>query len=413
MKFYKLFFLLNLAAQISAIAADKKSEISALAPKIFLDCSYCDFDYIRSEINFLNYVIDRKEADIHIMVTHQNTASGGQETTLFFIGRARFVSMDDTLTYTTQHDATDDDVRKKLVKYLKLGLMQYIAKTPVADDLSVNISGSKDVAIKKDNWNNWVFRTRAGGFFREEESTRDISLDGGVSADRITADWKIRLDVDMDYDEESYKIDGKTVKGISREKEFDGMVVKSLSNHWSAGLIVEGESSSYSNLKISMAAYEGVEYNFFPYSESTRRIFRVYYGFGCKYNKYDQLTIYNKTEETLYTQILGSELEYKQPWGRIDISSEASHYFHDISKNNLRVNGDISLHLVKGLSLNLNGGVSMIHDQLALPKGEATDAEILLEVRELETQYSYWFSLGFEYTFGSVFNNIVNPRFGE
>ena len=30
---------------------------------------------------------------------------------------------------------------------------------------------------------------------------------------------------------------------------------------------------------------------------------------------------------------------------------------------------------------------------------------------EEETIFDYEFSLGFSYTFGSIFNNIVNPRF--
>jgi len=53
----------------------------------------------------------------------------------------------------------------------------------------------------------------------------------------------------------------------------------------------------------------------------------------------------------------------------------------------------------------------MIHDQLSLPAGGATQEEILLHRQELETAYSYWGSMGISYTFGSIYNNIVNPRF--
>ena len=55
------------------------------------------------------------------------------------------------------------------------------------------------------------------------------------------------MKIDVDYNEESFKIDGETVKGISRRTDFDGTLVKSLTNHWSAGLMTEIASSTYSN----------------------------------------------------------------------------------------------------------------------------------------------------------------------
>jgi hypothetical protein len=54
----------------------------------------------------------------------------------------------------------------------------------------------------------------------------------------------------------------------------------------------------------------------------------------------------------------------------------------------------------------------MIHDQLSLPKEDIATEEILLQRKQLATQYQYWASIGFSYTFGSIYNNIVNPRFG-
>lgn len=65
----------------------------------------------------------------------------------------------------------------------------------------------------------------------------------------------------------------------------------------------------------------------------------------------------------------------------------------------------------ENITFHIRGNYSLIHDQLALSKGEATQEEILLNQQELETQYSYRGSMGISYTFGSIFNNIVNPRF--
>jgi len=68
--------------------------------------------------------------------------------------------------------------------------------------------------------------------------------------------------------------------------------------------------------------------------------------------------------------------------------------------------------LFKGLSLNLNGGVEFIHNQLELVKGDVDLEELLLRLRAMETAYRYEGSVGLSYTFGSIYNNVVNPRFG-
>jgi hypothetical protein len=53
----------------------------------------------------------------------------------------------------------------------------------------------------------------------------------------------------------------------------------------------------------------------------------------------------------------------------------------------------------------------LIHDQLYLPLAGATADEVLLNLQQLATSYSYYTAVGFSYTFGSAYNNVVNPRF--
>jgi len=410
MNVLKLFLIFIVSTSFVA-ATEADTEIAPAAPKVFLECGRCDFDFIRTEIAFVNFVRNRQDACIHIMHTGQRLANGGRQITFTFIGQHHFLSKNDTISYTIQRDDTWDDERRKMVKYLKIGLVSYLARTPVAEDLSIQYTGSDTVIIKEDKWDNWVFRTQFGGLIRSEDSKRFVNLDGRIREDRITEDWKIRLSQYIDYHEELYKIDGETVRGISRRSDFDGMVVRSLTDHWSAGLMSEAASSSYSNTDFSFSLSAAVEYNIFPYSESTRREFRLFYTLGTEYIRYIEPTIYDKMEETLQTELLGVRMEIKQPWGRIDFSAEGSHYFHDLTKNRLRLVSSVNLNLIRGLSFGIRGEVSRIHDQLSLPKGDSTDEEILLEVKEMQTQYSSWLRLGIEYTFGSIYNNVVNPRF--
>ena len=157
----------------------------------------------------------------------------------------------------------------------------------------------------------------------------------------------------------------------------------------------------------------GIEYNIFPYSESTRRQFRFLYRAGMEYNNYIDTTIYNKASETLALNTLSAAYQVVQKWGSVNISCNWRNYLHDFSKRNLNVNGYINLRVFKGLSVNCGVGASLIHDQLSLVKGGATTEEILLRRKELETQYSFFTSFGISYTFGSIYNNVVNPRFGS
>ena len=66
---------------------------------------------------------------------------------------------------------------------------------------------------------------------------------------------------------------------------------------------------------------------------------------------------------------------------------------------------------IGGLEFNIFGRYSRVRDQLYLPAGDATTEEILLSLRQLQTGYEYSMSAGLSYTFGSIYNNVVNPRF--
>ena len=61
--------------------------------------------------------------------------------------------------------------------------------------------------------------------------------------------------------------------------------------------------------------------------------------------------------------------------------------------------------------MNLDASASRVRDQLSLPKRDASPEEVLLRLRELQSSYQVDFSVSLTYSFGSLFNNVVNPRF--
>jgi len=127
------------------------------APKVFFDCHQCDMDYIRTEITFVNFVRERKQADVFVMVTIQSTGSGGREYTLDFIGQNGYVDIRNTLKYITRRGDTDDEQRRGLVRVLKVGLVPYAAKTAVGDFINVNFERKVSPMAVVDRWNSWVF----------------------------------------------------------------------------------------------------------------------------------------------------------------------------------------------------------------------------------------------------------------
>ena len=80
--------------------------------------------------------------------------------------------------------------------------------------------------------------------------------------------------------------------------------------------------------------------------------------------------------------------------------------------NRLSLDGSLNIRLFKGFTVNANAGFSRIRDQFYLEKSDASEEEILLRLRQIATGHRYSFSTGFTYSFGSLSNATVNPRFG-
>ncbi len=404
------------AAGTAAAQTPGQTDIEALkktAPRVYLDCGSCDIEYIKTEVTFVNYVRDRKEAQVHILVTIQSTGSGGREYKLNFLGQNEFQGLDDSIQYFSNSTDTDDEVRKGLVKALKIGLAGYAARTPIASRLAVDFAAPKRLGPAADRWNSWVFSLSAEGYFNGEKSHSSHFWGGNASANRITEAAKLRLGLSADFDDDRFEYDGETITSRQESYEFNGLYVASLGAHWSAGVSLDIESSSYDNTRLRVEPAPAVEFNVFPYAESSRRQLRFLYKVKLESARYREETIYFRTRETRLKHSLSATLELKEKWGSISTSVSGSQYFHDLGKYQVNIFGSVQLNLLKGLNLYAAGGGGRIRDQLGLVKGEASLDEILLRRREIATGYNYFLMAGVSFTFGSIYTNVVNPRFGS
>jgi hypothetical protein len=393
--------------------------------KVFIDCFRgCDKQFIRSEINIVDFLLDRQAADIHILINDQNTGSGGDEYQLIFLGQNRFKRFTDTLYFINDANATDFEERAALIKYIKLGLAPYIARTKMASAIQIDMKdenkGNDDKknlnTSTKDPWNYWVLRIGTNGYFSADEVYKSSRLSGNVSATRITEKNKTGIEFYGGKNLTTYKLDdgnGNLEKIIIRNSDFNinQYFVKGIDEHWSCGYEAAVSRNTFSNNKGRYFFRTGVEYAIYPYKQVNTRFFTVSYTVDIRRNVYFDTTLYDKLKETLFGQSVNAKISMYQKWGNISFGASYHNYFHNWNFYNFGINTQVEIRITGGLSFNIYSYGELTRDQLFLPKEGATSQEVLTRRRQLASGYNFYTSFGINYRFGSKLNNFVNPRF--
>ncbi|MGQ9561038.1 MAG: hypothetical protein ACUVWA_11030 [Candidatus Oleimicrobiaceae bacterium] len=384
---------------------------------VFVDCPdyWCDQDFFRTELSYVDHVRDRKDADVHVLITSQKTGGGGTEFTLNFIGQRDLAGREDTLRYAASQRATEDEIRRGLVRHIAVGLLPYLARTQALEKIAItSLAPAETTAAQKvvDPWNFWTFSTRLSGYSSGEKSYKSYTLWARFAANRVTEQWKIRLSANHSYSENRYSIgDSYSVVNIQRSASSDALVVKSLGGHWAVGAGSSVGFSTYGNLDLRFRIAPAVEFDVFPYSQSTQRLLTLHYSLGVQSCRYHEETIFLKTREHLFDHSLRIGYVIKRPWGSVSASTEGANYLHDLRKYHVDLFTSLEWRVFKGVSVSVGGYVTFLRDQLSLPRRGASLEEVLLRQRELETSYNYFLSFGLSYTFGSIYSAVVNPRF--
>jgi len=393
--------------------ADDRSE----ALRVFLDCGRaCDRDYLRREITFVNYVRDRRDAQVHVLVTTERSG-GGTQYTFDFIGLEMFEGNDVRYSYSESRTDTRDETRAGVAQVLRIGFLHYIIETPLVFDIEIGTGNGRGqrrplmAQPEDDPWNFWVYRVSSNMRASGEASRTQRNFNGSMSANRTTEEWIIRAEFAGSYRESVTELSTGDFTNITTRYGLDGQVVKSLGAHWGASIRGGASASTFLNQDQRLRVFPGLEFNVFPYAESSRRSLTFSYEAGVESFDYEEETIFGKTEETLGSQEIEVTFDVEQPWGDSRIRVRYNSFFNDLSKYSTSVSGNLAFRVIRGLSLNVRASTSLVRDQLHLTKADLSDEEILLERRQLATDSRYSVSFGFSYTFGSIFNNVVNPRF--
>lgn len=410
--------------------APDSATLQSQAIRVFLDCQGrvrgCDRDYIVTDVNFVNWMRDRFDADVQILVSGLTNGGGGTENTITFIGRRRFEGMADTLVLNTLPNDPDDRIRRELARTFKLGLARYVAKSPIAARVQLMYAApfgqqqqQASAANLKDKWNLWTYTSNFNAFVRAEDRQQSVNGSLSLSANRATEKWKMNFSMSGNVNTQRFEIGAtptrpaSTVTNEQRTYNANSLTVRSLSSHWSAGLKLGAGYSDFLNQDLALRVQPAIEYNVFEWSEQTRRQLTFLYNVGPNFYDYQRTTVFDRDNETRFSQQATASYVARQSWGSSNVSLDWLNYLHDFNRHALTLSGNVDLRLGRGFSLNVGGSAARINDQIYLPRAGNTEEEILLQRQALQTGFRITTNVGIRYTFGSIYNTIVNQRFGS
>jgi hypothetical protein len=383
--------------------------------RVFLDVGG-DTEYLRTAVRFVDYVRDRKDAQVHVLGTWRE-AGNVHTMVLTFIGLKELEGRVDTLTYTKIRGDTRDVERAGIARVLRLGFASLAARSGAADQLAVMYATKPKASgtlPARDPWNHWSFSIIAAATATGEKSASVFKNIAFLVADRTTAGSRIRMSTDWTFYGTSVTASGTTLKNTATTQRFGMTLVRTNGKHWGSGIAHGIATSEESNQKLMLTLVPVVEYNVFPYSEYDRRNLVFQVGIGGDRMLYNEETLYFLTEETRPRAIGGVYSRSAAPWGTFDVFVESSTYLDDRSKYHISSHMWSTIRLFRGFEMTPELGFKSIHDQLSLPRAGASIEDVLLKRRELATSYRLTMKIGFGYTFGSILNKSINPvlRYG-
>tara|TARA_B110000046_G_scaffold171822_1_gene193055 strand:- start:811 stop:2070 length:1260 start_codon:yes stop_codon:yes gene_type:complete len=413
--YYQIIIALVLTIPFTSLA---KSNYTDTKIKIFLDCEECDFSYFRRNISFVEFVRAPQLADINVLVTDQETGSGGNIFYFQFKGMNQFDQITYQVFFNSEYFFTEIQERDGLLKTLKMGLIPYlIGNTSLTEKLNIEYDESLnnyDLVTKNpddDPWNYWLINVGGDLSFSKQELQSQKEFGSNFDLNRITEKLKFKSDLDFNRVIQEFNDDGVIIKSRITWIDSDIDLVYSLGPKWSLGAFSGYTRSTYANIDAQLKFNLGLEYNIFKWDKSDKKVFTLTYLLGLKYNDYFEETIFDKKYENIYQQNLRLYFLRRQNWGNIEATARINSFLNDFSKNRMRFELEGSFRLSKIISLFGNINLESIHDQVFLSKSILSTQDLLLKQRQLPTDFNLSMDIGIELTFGSIYNNVVNPRF--
>ncbi len=381
--------------------------------KVRFDCRGCNNNFIRQNIQSVSHVRDQALADVYVLVNQTFTPA----TRVFDItvtGLNEFEGINNNFEHGISRTQTSLEQNEELVHVLRIALAPYLLHR-ISDALTLKIDkdSTSEVALEEeiDKWHNWIFSVSGRLNVNEQDTRKQSSVTLRFDGDKVTENWRIRLD--GRFRRNILKIFEENEEPFSSrvENEFiGGSIVKSLSSHWSAGVFGSYFANTADNLDSRVNSSLALEYNFFDYQEVLTKEMTIAYRVGMNWQHYQDSTIFDRLEDSFGSQSLAVEIRFRKNWGNLFSTIRGSHFLNNFKRNRLSLDNSASVRVWKGLTVQFNVEFNIIRDQINLPKGETSLEDVILQQRAIAKSYDLFIGTGINYTFGSIFNNIVNTR---
>jgi hypothetical protein len=415
LSFFKLLFAFLLLSPFVFKAQPADTIQRNDAPKVFLVCDYCDQNYYKNEITFLNFVRDRRLADIVILLRTINTGNGGTEFTLEFSGENNFKDITTTEKFNAIPNQSNGEIREGIRDAIKKGVLPYLLKSNLASKINYSITGLENTANAdqvKDKWNLWLFSISGNLSGSGQAYSKQFDMFSNFNTNRTSQKNRFETGFFQYGNFQKYTVNDSTsisafVNNIGAYS-FDAIT---LGKHAAVGYFATYFASTVQNLKNSTSLYPSIEYNVFPYDDATKRRLTLNYRIGARYVDFFTPTYLDKLYEWYFLHSLVVSYRQVEKWGSLNCDIGSFQYFHKQKFYRVNISPNVSLNVAKGLNINLGGNFSVVNDQYFLRKEEVSQEAILLGQAQLKSNFSYFFYSGFSYNFGSIYNNVVNVRF--
>lgn len=409
-----------LPASVSAQAPNRGQNGGDSALRVFLDCGTwnCREDRIRQEIDWITWVREPQDAQLFIIMTGQR-AGGGFQYTLDFEGRGPLSELTDRYIFTSSATDVEEEVVQGLVQTLSAGLVRFVVLGGFSDMVEI-VGVARDPLVdedladggEEDPWDYWVFSLRGNTEIQREDRETQDEYRIFLSANRTTDAWKIDLNGGINFSRREVTFDNGSGFVDDRDDwSSSALVVRSLSPHWSIGFRAGASSVTRLNRDLAYEFSPAVEWNYYPWSEATRRRIVVLYTTGWEYQDYDEITVFQKESEHLWNHRVDLQLRLQEAWGEARFGTEFQQFLQYLDEYSFQVNGRVNFRIIRGLGVSLESNYEIIRNQRFLSGAGLSPEEILTSRRALATGSRFSLELGLSFNFGSIFNNIVNARF--
>lgn len=391
-------------------------------PRLYLSCpKTCFEDYLKQRLSYFDFVRDPYLSDYTLVVVRQPSGGGGERFSLTIEKTKPTPATSDApkplpSSCTTKPGASNDDARREVLALVLRALLVELAGTPHAAEFAVTLAErtQTELGAVEDPWNFWVIVPSINAWGEGASGYYGVYIVGALTVRRITETSKLRLKGSYARDLKGYRLeDGERVSGDVYGSYGGALYAHSIGKHWALGATTTAKGDEWANLEVHVHGGPLIEYNVAPYTDNASRQLRFAYQVGAWANWYLEESVGDTMQEAHPYHALSVIAELNRPWGSLQCVGQLNSFIDEPELFRLSGGLNVAIRLARGLALDLNGNASWVRDQINLRGRTITNLELLLGTAEQPTDFQVNGSVGISYTFGSVHNTIVNPRFGR